>query len=265
VEKKLKGVKRENKYKTLTNSEYTMLAHPNEMIVRACALILTPNHDFLEWLKTAALGEQLFPASIDKLVDDEVLYNHSVSFITPDFHGQEELAHFMSQHHEFIFNTLLLAWPFSREAWQQSTTGQNLGELFDVSYYFYLVNMLDERQFKPAGKEVACSVMTLKPKAACFEWMHSAGLVDIEDLELDVVRRFGVALLTPNFQTTEEELHFIIQYSPRIWEIALSCYCDDESLWPQERTVELLAQWFDCETCYSVVDLTKLWKLKKIA
>lgn len=240
-----------------------MLAHPHETIVRACALLLTPNQGFKEWLKTAALTENVFPASIDKVVDEEVLYNHSVTFITPIFHGQEEVTDFINKHYEFIFNSLLLAWPFSIEAWKHNTNNQSLGELFDVSYYFYLVNMLGSAP--SVEKDLACSVTTLRPKLACLEWIHHAGIDEIEDLGLDILRKFGVALLTPSFKSSEEENHFIQKNCIKIWEVGLSCYCEDQSLWPHERTYEKLLEWFDCSTCYPVVDLTKMRLTKKAA
>ncbi len=240
-----------------------MLAQPHETLVRACALLLTPNQEFKEWLKTAVLSENLFPASIDIMIDEEALYNHSVAFITPVFHGQEELTDFMDKHYEFIFNSLLLAWPFSMAAWKHSPSRQGLGELFDAAYYFYLVNMLNTQE--GSTKEAACSVTTIRPKRACFEWIHQAGIDELEDLALDLLRKFGVALLTPSFQSAEEESLFIQEHCRRIWEIGLRCYCEDESLWPQERTYEKLLEWFDCVTCYPVVDLTQMRFSKKAA
>jgi hypothetical protein len=242
-----------------------MSAHhpPPELIVRACALLLTPNHEFREWLKEAALTQNIFPASIDRVVNDEVLYNHSVAFITPIFHGQEELNDFINRYYDVIFNSLLLAWPFSMEAWKQGTARHNLGELFDVAYYFYLVNLLDSSL--EAVSEQSYSVTTLRPKLACLEWIHKAGIDEIDDLELDLLRKFGVAFLTPSFKSNEEESHFIQEKCKLIWEAGLACYCEDHSLWPRERTYEKLLEWFDCVTCYPVIDLTKVRLVKKVA
>jgi len=240
-----------------------MLAPFQETLVRACALLLTPNHDFKEWLKTTVPSNNIFPVSLDKIIDEEVLYNHSITFITPVFHGQEELGHFIDAHHQFILHSLLLAWPFSMEAFQASFTRQSLGELFDAAYYFYLINFLGPTASHQ--KEVACSVTTIRPKRACLEWIHKAGIDELDDLALDILRKFGVALLTPSFPSREAETNFIQEHCSRIWAIGLRCYCEDESRWPTERTYEKLFEWFDCTTCYPVVDLTQMHLTKKAA
>lgn len=233
-----------------------MIIHPTDSIIRACALLLTPKGEFKEWLQVEGLNKKILSRDKDRLLNEEEIYNHSVTLLLPVFHGQEELTAFIDTHYDFIFKSLQLAWPFSLEAFHHSGSEQSPDELFRAAYYFYLVNFLEPDFYD--GIKQSCSVTTIRPRKACLKWIHEAGIDELEDLAHDISRRFGVALLTPSFRSPQEEHRFREEHCRHLWEVGLGCYCPDDTLWPEERTNEKLLEWFHCETCYPVVDLTQM-------
>lgn len=97
------------------------------------------------------------------------------------------------------------------------------------------------------------SVALIKPRQPFLDWLMI--LPDSElDLTLEQLRTDCTVFLVPEFLDLEEALGFIDQIYSQIFEMELASWWEDESLWPEHRTVQLFWKWFDVELHSTVVD-----------
>ncbi|MDA8095482.1 MAG: hypothetical protein M0T84_16560 [Betaproteobacteria bacterium] len=93
----------------------------------------------------------------------------------------------------------------------------------------------------------------IKPKQAFLDWLKALPGSEL-DITLEQLRGDCTSVLLPLFSELEEALAAIDEIYDEIFEMELSSWSDEESLWPSERTVQLFWEWFDVELHSLVVD-----------
>lgn len=230
-------------------------------LLGASTLILTPKDEFKTWLKETAVKQKIFPGQIDREVTPEVLEDHALAFITPMLISRADSQKFYYENDARIFDLLLATWPFPLKMWPGDRTHQSLIELFDASYYLYLINIIDSETPASKASNTECSVTILKPKAKIMDWLDhltqekKINLPNIEKMDINALRKIGIAFLTPCFKNTEEKNRFLKNHYEKILAMGLSLYCNDQSHWPKGMTYESFLEWFDCVNYYPAISL----------
>ena len=87
-------------------------------------------------------------------------------------------------------------------------------------------------------------LLIITPKKACIDWVNTA-FPDDPVYSPNMDDDFGSAYLTPEFESREEALQWL-KKSWNIWfETLLIEWCVEPDLWPQNRTWEMLNDFFD--------------------
>lgn len=95
------------------------------------------------------------------------------------------------------------------------------------------------------------SSVTVRPKQPFLDWISKIGKLDIltkYDYEYTVY-------LIPEYEDNLEKMEIISVYFDVIFEVELSAWGRDESVWPQNRTFEMFCEWFSLEFNLMVTDL----------
>lgn len=230
-------------------------------ILNAATLVLTPKDEFKSWLKQTALKQKIFPSQVDQKVDQGTLDQHALAFITPVMIGKNEAEKFYEKNDAHLIDLMLATWPFPLSSWPKDRSHQKLVELFDAHYYLYLINLTKQPIVKDENGE--CSVTTIKPKAPVKEWLdhliekEKIKLPNIDTMDIDTLRKLGVAVLTPYFKNKSEEMKFMQKNAEKLFSLGLSLYCNDKSLWPKDLSYPNFIEWFDCINYYPAINLMR--------
>lgn len=68
---------------------------------------------------------------------------------------------------------------------------------------------------------------------------------------------YGTAFLLPEFELEEDVQEWVEENYDWMFELLLSSWTDDESLWPADRDLALFRQWFSIEIHSLVVDVAE--------
>jgi len=111
-------------------------------------------------------------------------------------------------------------------------------------------------------REINRSMLIPKPRAAFFAWIQS---LETENgtYTLDELREDCAALLVPEMDEPDDVDAFIAEYHEPLFEYLLAEWADDPALWPEQRDLETLRDWFDFEVSTLVFDVCD-WALEHV-
>lgn len=97
------------------------------------------------------------------------------------------------------------------------------------------------------------SVAIVKPKEPFLEWIKNLPGSEI-DITLEQLRSDSTVYLIPDFDEIEDALAAIDHIYGSIFEAELAEWSEEESSWPQDRTLKLFWKWFDVSLHSIVID-----------
>ena len=97
------------------------------------------------------------------------------------------------------------------------------------------------------------SVVIIKAKEPFMQWLKT--LPDPMDISLAEVNDDTSAYLLPDYEDDDEQDEILRRFYGHIFEEQLDGWWTDERDWPQNRTLELFAEWFTVEFHSLVIDL----------
>jgi len=100
-------------------------------------------------------------------------------------------------------------------------------------------------------------VVLIKPKQKMYQWLKNQPETDPK-LTLHKLRSDSTALLIPPFKTPKKAREYIEGIYPGIFENELESWHIPEERWPDDRSIEVFAEWFDVEYHSLVLDLAAI-------
>lgn len=104
--------------------------------------------------------------------------------------------------------------------------------------------------------EVERLATVLKPTQAFLDWLSKTPEQD-PDLALEELQNDCTTLLLPAFETPDEADNFLRENINEIFTNELENWCEDESLWPEDRSFEHFTTLFDIEHNSMVFDMVE--------
>ena len=99
------------------------------------------------------------------------------------------------------------------------------------------------------------TVVMLDPKQPFLDWLNSVD-PDEQELTIEDLREDNEVFLIPQFNDVSDSVKWVEKRWNFLFEHMLMGWIDDETLWPQDRTLALFLEWFDIETYTMARDLT---------
>jgi len=99
------------------------------------------------------------------------------------------------------------------------------------------------------------TVVILAPKTDFLDWLND---VDPDDqaLTLEDLREDNEVFLIPQFNDNTDSAKWVETRWEFLFEHMLLGWVEDESLWPQNRTLDMFKEWFDIEVHTMAWDLS---------
>lgn len=97
------------------------------------------------------------------------------------------------------------------------------------------------------------SAAVLKPRQPFLDWLSHLPGNDIK-LSLDEIRSDCTVVMIPEVTEPEDGIAHIDDIADKLFEMELASWVEDESLWPQKRSLKLFWEWFDVEIHLGVLD-----------
>ncbi|MDK2123328.1 hypothetical protein [Parachitinimonas caeni] len=97
------------------------------------------------------------------------------------------------------------------------------------------------------------SIAVIKPKQPFLDWLNGVPENDIK-LSLADIRNDCTVLMIPEVNEQEDGISYIDDIADKLFEMELASWYEDESVWPQKRTLKLFWEWFDVEIHSMLVD-----------
>lgn len=97
------------------------------------------------------------------------------------------------------------------------------------------------------------SAAVLKPTQAFLDWLNHLPGNEVS-LTLDEIRSDCTVVMIPEVNDQEDGVAFIDDIADKLFEMELSSWVSEESLWPQKRNLKLFWEWFDVEIHVGVMD-----------
>jgi hypothetical protein len=98
------------------------------------------------------------------------------------------------------------------------------------------------------------SLVIIRPKEPFLFWLNQVPNDDGIELTLSQICSDCTSLLIDEYQEPEEAIQWIDEHFEKIFEMELSSWYDDETLWPQDRSLKTFWEWFHVEVHSTVVD-----------
>jgi hypothetical protein len=86
----------------------------------------------------------------------------------------------------------------------------------------------------------------LKPSLVMLDWINENS-DDEEAISLEEVHADATIILLPLFDDEEQIEDYLSQIYQEIFEEELASWDEDETTWPEERSLEVFLEWFDIE------------------
>ena len=94
----------------------------------------------------------------------------------------------------------------------------------------------------------------IKPKQPLLDWLEGQPDWD-HDMTLEDLRADRYALLIPGYDSPRQAMRYIERNYKAIFEMELSGWYTDESIWPEKRTLSVFRKWLDVEIHSMVIDM----------
>lgn len=96
-------------------------------------------------------------------------------------------------------------------------------------------------------------VALVRPRQPMLDWLMQQPDNDVE-LTLDQLRADCTVLLVPEADEPEDTIAYIDEIYQSVFEMELTSWYEDASLWPKDRSLRAFWEWFDVEVHSLVVD-----------
>jgi hypothetical protein len=108
-----------------------------------------------------------------------------------------------------------------------------------------------------AMQELERVAAILKPSEIMLDWINEqqsdeGGMLLLEDIQIDCT-----VILLPTFEEEEEAEDYLNQIYEELFVNELTAWNEDESTWPQDRSIDTFLEWFDIEFHSIVYDCTE--------
>jgi hypothetical protein len=100
------------------------------------------------------------------------------------------------------------------------------------------------------------TVVLLIAKQPFLDWLNSTDTED-QALSIDDLRNDNEVFLIPQFSDDSDSIKWIEKRWAALFEHMLLGWVEDESLWPQERSLSMFRTWFDIEFHTMAWDLSE--------
>ena len=108
---------------------------------------------------------------------------------------------------------------------------------------------------KPPRFAINRTAVLLVPREPFLEWLNDTDPSE-EPLTMEDLFEDNNIFMIPRFDDESRSIKWIERYWDALFEYMLSEWVTEESLWPQERTLDLFREWFDVEIHTLVWDLS---------
>lgn len=98
------------------------------------------------------------------------------------------------------------------------------------------------------------TLVLLVPRQPFLDWLNEADPTE-DPLSAEDLRDDSNAFLIPQFNDAADSMKWIEKRWEMFFEHMLLEWLADESMWPENRTLEMFREWFDIETHTMVWDL----------
>lgn len=99
------------------------------------------------------------------------------------------------------------------------------------------------------------SAIIVKPKQPFLDWLHATDPTSRELTLPDLAREPTVYLL-PECDTEEDVREILAELCEEIFAEQLAGWFNDETTWPQDRSLEIFCRWFDFQHHSMLIDLS---------
>lgn len=111
-------------------------------------------------------------------------------------------------------------------------------------------------------QEIERVAAILKPSETMLEWINTQAdeneVVTLEDIQTDCT-----VILLPTFEEEEDAEDYLNEIYDELFVNELSAWNEDESNWPQDRSLDTFLEWFDIEFHSVVYDCTQLQRITR--
>lgn len=94
----------------------------------------------------------------------------------------------------------------------------------------------------------------LRAKEPFLEWLHSIPEIDVGELTLDELNKEATIVLIPEMADDEQLQAYLRPGKVVLLEQELEDWCDDQAVWPRQRTGKLFDEWFELEYHSLILD-----------
>ncbi len=100
------------------------------------------------------------------------------------------------------------------------------------------------------------SVVVIKPKKAFLDWVNTVFTEIPKPLNLDELQIDCNSYLIPEVEEIEDGINFIDDKFEDLFELELSSWTEDKSLWPKNLNLKMFWEWFDVQISPTTIDLS---------
>ncbi|MDR3476470.1 MAG: hypothetical protein P4M14_00380 [Gammaproteobacteria bacterium] len=215
-----------------------------KQITQSLVMIMHPAQPFLEWI--VELGAHLANEKDHPPADTDELTNITAVFIykNPDLSKFNE---FLMTHSETLLRHEFSRWTKNKALWPLRNDVEMLLDYFRVELYD---NIVDFRENATDVSRIAILRPTIKLKT----WLKSVltaigeNTAEIDFTSPNSFQSVSTALFLPEtVKTISESVKFIQNQYTALFDYELNRYIADEKFWPEKRSSELFAEWFELD------------------
>lgn len=100
------------------------------------------------------------------------------------------------------------------------------------------------------------SAALVRPRQPYLAWARQHDPEGLAETVFELLREEPTVYLLPEWEDPETAERVLDRAWPRLFEALLEGWSADASTWPETRTREQFAEWFEVEACALVVDLS---------
>jgi hypothetical protein len=103
-------------------------------------------------------------------------------------------------------------------------------------------------------QEIERVAAILKPSETMLGWINEQQAEGDEELMLEDIQTDCTVILLPTFEEEEEAEDYLNQIYEELFINELMTWNEDESTWPEDRSIDTFLEWFDIEFHSMVYD-----------
>jgi len=106
-------------------------------------------------------------------------------------------------------------------------------------------------------QEIERVAAILKPSETMLEWIN-AQAEENEQVTLEDIQTDCTVILLPTFEEEEDAEDYLNEIYDELFVNELAAWNDDESAWPEDRSLDTFLEWFDIEFHSVVYDCAQI-------